>query len=291
MAKDPSTGPVTKVDPVSGKSGYVNVAEMEPASQSAIAPTFVVTSNKPPVVILAGGQGTRLMEETHGIIPKPMVKIGEAPMLEHVMRIYAKQGYTDFIIAAGYLGEVIENWVDDDANAIYSFVDSVYVVDTGEETQTGGRLKRLEPHLQNCDKFLMTYGDGLANVDLHFLLEHHRSLQQAGRSKAKVTLTAAHPPARFGRLEMDSGYATKFGEKYQTTDGWINAGFYVIQTDLLKMMAGDESRFEYDTLPILADNENLGAYKHGGFFQCVDTWRELQLLNQIWEDGKAPWAG
>lgn len=287
MAKDPSTGPVTRVDPVTGKQFYANVAEVK--HPDIASPIPILFAHTPPVVILAGGQGTRLMDETQGKIPKPMVKIGEAPMLEHIMRIYADQGHGHFIIAAGYLGKIIEDWIDENADILYAFADSIEVVDTGEMTQTGGRLKRLQPHLQDCDKFLMTYGDGLADVDLHLLLEHHRSLQQTGTSKALVTLTAAHPPARFGRLEIVNGRAISFGEKSQTEGEWINAGFYVIQTSVLNKIKDDDCRLEYDVLPGLATNENLGAYLHGGYFQMCDTFRDLQLLNQVWESGNALW--
>jgi glucose-1-phosphate cytidylyltransferase len=289
MAKDPSTGPITRY----GTDGqtFTNVDESEPTPEQEPTQILEPVGEGVKVVILAGGRGTRLMDETHGTIPKPLVEVGGVPMIEHIMRIYSCQGFGDFIIAAGYLGEKLEEWAWDNKERLAEFSNNVTVIDTGEETQTGSRLLRLQPYLEGEEFFLMTYGDGLADVNIAALLEHHRMLQQAGRSKAQVTLTAARPPARFGNLLIDHGFAVKFGEKSQSTVGWINAGFYIIKPEVLNIVPSkDTCKLEYDILPVLAMQERLGAYQHPGYFQMCDTWRDLKKMNDVWEAGNAPWA-
>lgn len=288
MAKDSTMGPITKYGP-DGKQVLTNVDEVDPVEESAQILEPVGDGVK--VVILAGGRGTRLMDETHGVIPKPLIEVGGVPMIEHIMRIYACQGFDNFIIAAGFLGHMLEEWAWDNRERLAEFSSNVTVIDTGEETQTGSRLLRLKSYIEGDEYFLMTYGDGLADVNMAALLDHHHTLQQAGRSKAQVTLTASRPPARFGNLLIDHGYAVKFGEKSQSTVGWINAGFYVINPMILNIVPSkDTCKFEYDILPVLAVQERLGAYQHPGYFQMCDTWRDLENLNDVWGAGNAPWA-
>ena len=240
------------------------------------------------VVILAGGQGSRLTDETNGRIPKPMVEVGGVPMLEHIMRIYSAQGLRRFIIAIGHLGSVIEQWYIDSADRIAEFADEVQPIWTGEETQTAGRLLRLREQLKGAP-FFMTYGDGFADVNMRMLVDHHRGLKQPGLRKPTVTLTAVHPPARFGSLTLELGRATVFGEKTQSPLDWINGGFYIMEPSVLDLISGDDSRLEYDLLPALAAQNRVGAYSHPGFFQMVDVARDLMLVNKMWETENAPW--
>jgi len=275
MARDPAMGPVS-VGQSSGQVGLANMPEIEVASPAPVK-----------VVIWAGGRGTRLHDVTKGVLPKPMIRVGDIPLLEHIMRGYAAQGFREFIVAAGYLGEVIDEWVVGHPK-LKEFADNVTVVNTGIDTQTGGRLARLADHLSGTDVFLATYGDGLSDVNLVALLEFHRNLAHPAGLPV-VTLTAANPPARFGNLVIDDGYAVSFGEKSQVPDAWINSGFYVIDTGVLELIPGDNSRFEYDILPILAVQHRLGAFQHPGYFQMCDTFRDLQILKQSWASGNPPW--
>ena len=277
-------GPVT-VGQSTGQVALVNLPEPQ-------AEGFVIAPPSPiKVVIWAGGRGTRLQDVTKGVLPKPMIRVGGIPLLEHIMRIYGAQGFRDFIIAAGFLREVIEEWVVEHKN-LNEFADNITVVDTGIETQTGGRLARLADELAGTELFLATYGDGLSDVNLVALLEFHNSFKFTDSPNPQVpmvTLTAANPPARFGNLVIEGGYATSFGEKSQVPDAWINAGFYVIDTGILNLIPGDNSRFEYDILPILAVQRRLGAFQHPGFFQMIDNWREFQTVKDMWASGKPPW--
>jgi glucose-1-phosphate cytidylyltransferase len=238
----------------------------------------VVVQN-PLVVILAGGRGSRLAEETQGLIPKPMLRIGDMPMLEHIMRSYSAQGMRRFIIATGFMGNVIDEWVHVQA---HSYADEIMAIDTGLDTQTGGRLLRLAEFIGG-ESFMLTYGDGLADINMKMLLDHHRT------TRLLITLSAVHPPARFGNLVLDGPLATRFNEKSQTQTDWINGGFYVLEPGILDLIPGDECRLEYDVLPSLAVQGRLAAYRHPGFFQMCDTFRDLQLLKQIWKAGDAPW--
>ena len=240
------------------------------------------------VVILAGGRGSRLQDSTGDLIPKPMVEVGGAPMLEHIMRIYSAQGLRRFIIATGHKREVIEEWVENSSETLAEFADEVIAEDTGEDTQTAGRLLRLAEYLKD-GSFFMTYGDGFADVNVRMLVDHHRALKQPGLRKPTVTLSAVHPPSRFGNLTLENGRAIVFGEKTQSPLDWINGGFYVIEPQLLNLISGDDSRLEYDVLPGLAIQKRVGAYQHPNFFQMCDTARDLQLLNQMWDTGDAPW--
>jgi glucose-1-phosphate cytidylyltransferase len=237
---------------------------------------------------LAGGYGTRLVEETHGVIPKPMMEVGGMPMLEHIMRIYSTQGLRRFIIATGFMHEVIEAWVDEQAEMLASIADEVIAEYTGEDTQTGGRLLRLITYLEE-KPFFVTYGDGFSDVNMRMLTDHHANLKQPGLRKPAVTLSAVHPPARFGNLEISAGRAVGFGEKTQSSNDWINGGFYVMEPAVLGLIAGDATRLEYDVLPGLAVQNRLGAYQHPGFFQMVDTRRDLTLVNQMVEAKQAAW--
>jgi glucose-1-phosphate cytidylyltransferase len=250
------------------------------------------------VVILAGGLGSRLSEETE-IKPKPMVEIGDWPILWHIMKIYAAHGFDDFYLALGYKGEVIKRYFFDLSTLNGSFAIElgngairrheqqadnwrVNLIDTGAETQTGGRIKRLEPHLRG-GTFMATYGDGVANVDLAALLRFHRE------KGCLATVTAVRPPARFGGLVLEDGLAVDFSEKPQIGEGWINGGFFVFEPQVFDYIDGDASILEADTLARLAAERQLAAYQHDGFWQCMDTLREKRLLDGLWRNGQRPW--
>jgi glucose-1-phosphate cytidylyltransferase len=250
------------------------------------------------VVILAGGTGTRLAEETE-IKPKPMVEIGGRPIIWHIMKHYAHHGLNDFYIALGYRGDVIKRFFLD-----YSTLDGSLSIDlssgeigrrdrecenwlinlenTGEATNTGGRLKRLE-HKLNDGTFMLTYGDGVSDVNVDDLLSFHRA-------QGKIaTVTAVRPPARFGGLVFDGDIVAEFTEKPQVGEGWINGGFLVFEADVFNYIEGDKSSLEADALERLAADRQLAAYKHQGFWQCMDTLRDKRYLEQLWHDGSAPW--
>ena len=251
------------------------------------------------VVILAGGFGTRLAEQTE-IRPKPMVEIGGRPILWHIMKLYTHYGFKEFVIALGYKGEVIKRYFRDyyaldrgmtinlqDGKVEYHSSDSdnwvVHLIDTGVKTNTGGRLKRLESWLRD-DTFMMTYGDGVSNVNIHSLLDFHRT---RGRV---ATLTAVRPPARFGGLAFNGDIVFTFTEKPQIGEGWINGGFFVFEPEIFDYIkVGDDTSFEAATLPKVAGAEQLAAYKHHGFFQCMDTLRDMKLLGNLWNGGTPPW--
>lgn len=250
------------------------------------------------VVILAGGMGTRLAEETV-LRPKPMVEIGGRPILTHIMDWYASFGFKEFVIALGYKGEVIKQYflnyyaLNSDITVKLSSGEvafhnggqkdwTVHLVETGLHTMTGGRLLRLRPWLGD-DSFMMTYGDGLADVNIADLVAFHRAHGKL------ATVTAAHPPARFGDIQLDGDQVTRFAEKPQAGAGWINAGFFVLHPRVLDYIAGDDTIWERAPLEKLAEDGELMAYRHTGFWQPMDTLREKQLLEEIWQSGRAPW--
>ena len=228
-------------------------------------------------VILCGGRGTRLVEETHAI-PKPMVKIGDQPILWHIMKIFKYYGINDFILAAGYKKEIIEKFFEDCKD-----FSNVNVVDTGIETMTAGRILRLKSQLKDTNSFFMTYGDGVSDIDLKKLLEFHKS------HKKIATVTAVHPPVRFGELEIENNKVVNFEEKPQAKAGWINGGFFILGSEIFKYIKGDEVVFEREPIEKLTKENELMAYKHQGFWQCMDTMRDKILLNKLWNENKAKW--
>ncbi len=250
------------------------------------------------VVILAGGLGSRLSEETT-VRPKPMVELGGKPVLWHIMKTYTHYGLTDFIICLGYKGYVIKvyfaNYFLHMSDVTFDFRTNtttvhqhnaepwtVTLVDTGEKTQTGGRLARVREHLDN-ETFCMTYGDGLGDVDISALLTFHR------QQKTLATLTAVMPPGRFGVLDMTDERINRFEEKPPSGDGWINGGFFVLETPVLDLIEGDTTLWEREPLETLAGRRELAAYRHHGFWQPMDTLRDKLHLEDLWNSGQAPW--
>jgi glucose-1-phosphate cytidylyltransferase len=250
------------------------------------------------VVILAGGMGTRLAEETE-VRPKPMVEIGGRPILWHILKHYAHYGFTEFFIALGYKGDVIKRFFLDyhrlDGSMTIDLVTGrveaydrqcedwqLHLIETGRETNTGGRIKRMESLLRE-GPFMVTYGDGVSNVDLKELLRFHRS---NGRL---ATVTAVRPPARFGGLVFDGDLVAEFTEKPQTGEGWINGGFMVFEPEVFEYLEGDNSSLEANALTRLAAGGQLAAYRHDRFWQSMDTLRDKRLLEQLWQNGDAPW--
>jgi glucose-1-phosphate cytidylyltransferase len=251
------------------------------------------------VVILAGGLGTRLTEETV-LIPKPMIEIGGRPILWHIMKIYAEQGFDEFVIALGYKGEVIKRYffefqelngsltIDLSTRKIIRHDGptgnwKIHLVETGLETNTGGRLLRLKHLLQDVT-FMLTYGDGVADIDLEALLKFHRLHGKL------ATVTAVRPPARFGGLEFDdAGKVSQFIEKPQIGEGWINGGFLVMEPGAFNYLKDDHSGLEADVLENLAATGQLVAYRHDSFWQCMDTLRDKRQLEHLWDSGAAPW--
>jgi glucose-1-phosphate cytidylyltransferase len=228
------------------------------------------------VILLAGGLGTRIAEETSDK-PKPMVLLDDKPILWHLMGIFAKQGFDDFVIATGYKGDIIAEWVKD--------LDSpwkIQTVETGLNTQTGGRIAQCMKKFPG-ERVFATYGDGLGNVDLDKLLKFHKSHGK------KATLTAVRPPARFGVLESENGLVTHFGEKNQAHAGWINGGFFVLEPTVAEYIESDTDPFETFALPRLVAEHQLMSYHHSGFWQPMDTLREKQELVKIVKSGKIPW--
>jgi glucose-1-phosphate cytidylyltransferase len=227
-------------------------------------------------IILAGGLGTRISEETDNK-PKPMVQIAGKPILWHIMSIFARQGFNEFVIATGYKGEVISDWV-----STLTEPWSIETLDTGQAAQTGGRISQCLDFINENEVFA-TYGDGLGNINLSKLLDFH---VHQGKS---ATVTAVRPPARFGVLESDNGLVTKFGEKNQADSGWINGGFFVLQRRVSELIYGDNEPFELGALPRLVSQQNLTAYHHGGFWQPMDTLREKQDLELLASRDLPPW--
>lgn len=228
-------------------------------------------------VILCGGKGTRLSEETVSI-PKPMVKIGDKPILWHIMKSFSSYGITDFILAIGYKGEIIKKNFD-----IFSEFKNVQIIETGRETLTGGRILRLKNHLKKGESFLMTYGDGLSDENFTKLIEFHNS------HKKKATVTAVHPPVRFGELNIEKKKVIKFEEKPQARAGWVNGGFFVLNYEVLNYIKGDNTVFEREPLANLSREGELMAFQHEGFWQCMDTMRDKELLNNMFQEKKMPW--
>lgn len=237
------------------------------------------------VVILAGGMGTRLQEETTRI-PKPMVMIGDQPILGHIIRSFADQDFREFIIAGGYKFKMIMEWAKN--NELLRGL-RVGIINTGLETKTAGRLARIKDSL--TEPFVLTYGDGLSDINYRLLFEHHERMRYlvSDAQKPLVTLTAVNPPSRFGRLRIEDGKATIFMEKGQDPEGWINAGFYVCESEVVDFIPGDECAWEKDILPTLALQGRLSAYQHTGQFQMMDTWRDRDYLNEVWETGEPFW--
>jgi glucose-1-phosphate cytidylyltransferase len=254
------------------------------------------------VVILCGGKGTRLREETE-YRPKPMVPIGDRPILWHIMKTYAAQGHTDFILCLGYKGEVIKDffrnyiWMTSDVTLHLNATSpvkfhsqheenwSVTLADTGQETLTAGRIKRIEKFIGEDENFLVTYGDGVGNVDVNTAIRFHQEHDRI------VTLTAVHPPGRFGEIEMaDGNRVISFNEKPQVTEGLINGGYFVMSRQVFNYL-GDSDRIMFEEAPLrrLAADGELMAFKHHGFWQPMDTYQEFLLLNRLWDQGNAPW--
>ena len=220
------------------------------------------------VILLAGGFGTRLLEYTK-IIPKPMINVGGKPMLFHIMKLYAKYGFKDFYIALGYRGEVIRKFFKK------NFFDwNINLIETGKNTMTGGRLKRLKKYIGK-ETFMMTYGDGLSNVNLEKLLKFHK------KNKKLVTLTAVRPPARFGVLKIKGDYVRYFKEKSKLDEGWINGGFFVMEPEFFSFIKNDNTYLEREPLEEATKKRQLSAFRHEGFWQCMDTKRDKDKLDKI----------
>lgn len=228
------------------------------------------------VVILAGGFGTRLSEETDQI-PKPMVKIGDLPILLHIMNFYSSYGHKDFIIAIGYKAEVIQEYFDKFPKKDWS----INLVDTGLETSTGGRIKVLEDQLE--EEFLLTYGDGLSDINIDLLIAHHKKFGKI------ATVTAVRPPARFGTIEVSKGLVTKFAEKDPQDAGWINGGYFCLNKKVCSYIHDLTTSFESEPLNRLVKIEELTAFQHYGWWQAMDTLREKRTLENLWQKGEAPW--
>ncbi|MFZ0544104.1 MAG: glucose-1-phosphate cytidylyltransferase [Candidatus Promineifilaceae bacterium] len=250
------------------------------------------------VGILAGGKGTRLAEET-SIKPKPMVEIGGKPIIWHIMMGYAAYGFNEFVVALGYKGEILKKYMVDYASVSSNLrVDIgkgevmvhdgfrpnwiVDLVDTGMETMTGGRIKRLAPYMGN-ETFMLTWGDGVSDINLHDLLRFHKSHGKL------ATLTAVRPPARYGHLMFDGDRVAEFSEKPQIGEGWINGAFFVLEPEVFDYIEGDDTQWEREPMERLAADGQLMAYKHTSFWQCMDTLREKHILETLWQGGHAPW--
>ena len=249
------------------------------------------------VVILAGGYGTRLSEETE-ILPKPMIEIGGRPLLWHLMKAFSEQGYNEFVVALGYKGDVIKRYFMQYADTVSDLrIDlgtgkterqgeikedwKIELIDTGQDTMTGGRLKRLRDHLG--ETFIFTYGDGLSTVDVSKLVGFHRAHGKL------ATVTAVKPPSKFGMLQLNGNSVTKFAEKPAEATSYINGGFFVLEPEAIDLVESDDMPWERMPCESLAADGQLQAYVHDGYWQCVDTLHELRLLRNAWNDGEAPW--
>jgi len=250
-------------------------------------------------VILAGGYGTRISEETDHI-PKPMIQIGHKPILWHIMKIYSSYGVNDFVICCGYKGYVIKeyfaNYFLHMSDVTFSMKENrmhvhqeraepwtVTLVDTGEGTMTGGRLKRVAEYVKDEESFCFTYGDGVGNVDVGALIEHHKQQQTL------ATLTAVYPPARFGALEVVDGKVATFKEKPKGDGGMINGGFFVLSPEVIDLVEDDQTVWEQQPVEILAQQGEISVFEHCGFWQPMDTLRDKNYLEQLWQSGEAPW--
>lgn len=251
------------------------------------------------VVILCGGLGTRLSEET-SIKPKPMVEIGGRPIVWHIMKMYERHGCNDFTLALGYKGEVIKDYFlnyharqsdmaihlkSNEVRYTNPTVEDwlVSLIDTGPNSMTGGRLLRLKPYLTSGGAFMLTYGDGVSDVNISQLLAYHRSHGKI------ATVTAVRPPARFGNLHIENGKVTYFEEKPQVGEGWINGGFFVLEPEIFDFISGDATVFEKGPLERLAQLGELMTYQHPGYWQSMDTLRDKHALEELWDSGHAPW--
>lgn len=250
-------------------------------------------------VILAGGYGTRISEESH-LRPKPMIEIGERPILWHIMKYYTAYGFCDFVICCGYKGYMIKEYFAHyylrGSDVTFDFFDNgrmtvhsnasepwrVTLVETGRSTQTGGRIKRIKDYVDG-ERFMLTYGDGVSNVDLNALLAQHDS------SGMTVTMTAVQPGGRFGVLDVKGEKAVAFKEKAKEDSGWINAGFMVVEPEIFDDIENDRTVFERAPMERLVERQQLGVFKHNGFWQCMDTQRDKELLERLWNAGGAPW--
>lgn len=256
--------------------------------------------NSMKVVILAGGFGTRISEESH-LKPKPMVEIGDKPILWHIMKLYSYYGYNDFVICCGYKQHMIKEWFADyflhSCDITFDFTQGnkmiihnnitepwkVTLVDTGLYTMTGGRVRRVREYL-NDEPFFLTYGDGVSNVNISELLEFHK------KNGKIATLTSVQPMGRFGSLDiMENGQISNFREKIKEDTGWINAGFMVIEPEIMNYIEDDNTIFEKESLVKVARDGQLDAYRHDGFWQCMDTLNEKNKLEEMWKSGNAPW--
>lgn len=253
------------------------------------------------VVILAGGYGTRISEESH-LRPKPMIEIGDQPILWHIMKIYSHYGYNDFVICLGYKGYMIKEFFADyylhASDVTFDFANQnslsihnnvsepwrVTLVNTGLDTMTGGRIKRIKKYVGN-EPFMLTYGDGVSNVNLQEVEQAHRN------SDSLVTMTAIQPGGRFGVLDIDedTNRIKKFVEKSKEDGGWINGGFMVVEPEVFDMIEDDQTVFESETLSRIAEEQQLNVYKHHDFWQCMDTQRDKGVLENYWRAGNAPW--
>ena len=227
-------------------------------------------------VILAGGYGTRISEESH-LKPKPMIEIGGMPLLWHIMKIYSHYGINEFVICCGYKGDMIKEYFSKFDFPLWN----VQLVDTGLNTMTGGRIKRIQNHID--DTFCLTYGDGLSDVDINSLISFHKE------KKSLATLTAVHPPERFGVLELSEEYVTEFHEKHRGQSSWINGGFFVFEPEIFDYINGDTTILERAPLETLAKEKKLAAFKHNGFWHSMDTLRDKNNLENLWNSKKAPW--
>lgn len=251
------------------------------------------------VVILAGGLGTRLAEETDRI-PKPMVTIGGRPILWHIMKIYASQGFNDFVICAGYKANVIIEYfanyrlhnsnlnIDLEKGTVTCLKEpremwKVNIINTGERVETGGRLLRIRNHLDPNETFCMTYGDGVCDVDIKKLVEFHKE------KGFEATMTAVRPPPRFGAVEIQEGKVRSFSEKPLSTEGWINGGFFVLEPSVLDLIEGDQAIWERGPLEALTKKGTLGAFVHPKFWHPMDTLRDQRYLEKLWFSNEAPW--